>query len=183
MSLTLFLPFSDTTPLKELRHMMVHWLRQTWRMVPAAQEIQERQSLCSERLNYKLSPMLSSKTYEFCIKVKLCFHLKFSIDVTTTEIVSKKWVNSHVGCNQSWCSQKGMWLSAASFGKISVSRGSHVHHNIHPLSLNIVAETLEVIIRIFAISSENTEFKLSDIKDLKKTLLVWIQVNRHILRN
>lgn len=41
-------------------------------------------------------------------------------------------------------------LSAASFGKIPHSRGSHVHHNIHPLPLNILAATLEVIIRIFA---------------------------------
>lgn len=138
-------------------------------MVPVAQEIQERQSLCSEKLKFKLSPMLSSKTCEFCIKVKLFIHLKFNIDVTTTEIVTKKPVYSHVGCNQPWCSQKGMLLSSINFGKISNSRGSYVHHNIHPLPLNILVATLEVIIRILA---GNTEFKLSDIKDFKKTLLI-----------
>lgn len=77
-----------------------------------------------------------------------------------------------LGLINAWCNQQGMWLSAASFSKISHAKGSHVHYNIHPLSLNILAVTLEVTVRIFGISSANAAFKLSNTQDLKKTLLI-----------
>lgn len=80
----------------------------------------------------------------------------------------KRQLTLRLGVISARCNQQEMCLSAANFTKISHAKGSHVHHNINPLSLNILTVTLEVIIRILQISSANAALKLPDIQDLKK---------------
>lgn len=89
------------------------------------------------------SPKLSSKTCEFCIKVVM---LSFKMQYRYTYNRGSHQKQLTLMLNVSNACEKGIWLSAASFGKIFHSRGSHVHHILHPLTLNILAATLEVII-------------------------------------